>query len=437
MGEGYDNGTLSRRNQVAFWIEEEEEKLRRTFDQLKLSQESKELEGMTDQEDILDTITSNFEDSGKTKRQIIKKLKQLELITDISEVSASSKSKASFWSAAEKELLERIFRETNDYERSEETKEDEPRTVLEQICDKFRNKGKSKRQIVKMIKELGLVNDIKEIGSIKDRSSIWNKDDTEKLLRVFSELKEYMNVEDTNSKSKKVLIDSIIDHFEDSGKSKRQIVKKLKDMNLIENDEKIRTKSKKVNAKSKASTILNSDDESNNSISGQEILSSEDNASSEEKDKAKSTEKNFNSKLGTKITLSSDDDSDETSQMPIKLKRNDLRKKAAKGTLKFLPKAVENDTSENDSESELKFQSQFKERNQIPEPSFEDDASAKLQLSSTKKRKPNKLSSDEEGDEISLMTYEFKRNYNRKKNTKKALKSSPKMVRNDTSENDS
>merc|ERR1712190_386326 len=64
-------------------------------------------------------------------------------------------------------------------------------------------------------------------------------------------------------------------------------------------------------------------------------------------------------------------------------------------------------------------------------------ASEKLLLSSTKKRKANKLSSDEEGDETSLTTYEFKRKDNRKKNAKKALKSSPKTVRNDTSENDS
>ena len=73
--EGYEtSGGLTRKQKASFWSEEDEEKLVRVFHQF---QEMKE---KGEDVDVIDGIETFFEESNKTRRQIMKKLKQLELI---------------------------------------------------------------------------------------------------------------------------------------------------------------------------------------------------------------------------------------------------------------------------------------------------------------------------------------------------------------------
>ena len=72
----HSHSTLnSQREKASYWSEDDEEKLRRVFHQLK-EMEEKENEN----EDMLDSITAFFTDSNKSRRQVLKKLKDLELI---------------------------------------------------------------------------------------------------------------------------------------------------------------------------------------------------------------------------------------------------------------------------------------------------------------------------------------------------------------------
>jgi timeless len=73
--EGYgDAGTMTKRQKASFWSEDDEEKLERVFRQLKDMNESGE------RTDIIDGIMAFFENSGRTSRQVLKKLKTMGLI---------------------------------------------------------------------------------------------------------------------------------------------------------------------------------------------------------------------------------------------------------------------------------------------------------------------------------------------------------------------
>ena len=65
----------SQREKASYWSEDDEEKLRRVFHQLKEMEEKENENG-----DMLDSITAFFTDSNKSRRQVLKKLKDLELI---------------------------------------------------------------------------------------------------------------------------------------------------------------------------------------------------------------------------------------------------------------------------------------------------------------------------------------------------------------------
>lgn len=77
VGSGQYESTADRtaRQKASFWSEDDEETLTRFFAQYKEMKEKGE-----EDVDIVDSLTDMFEKSGKTRRQIIKKLKQLELI---------------------------------------------------------------------------------------------------------------------------------------------------------------------------------------------------------------------------------------------------------------------------------------------------------------------------------------------------------------------
>ena len=79
--EGY--GTLAAKpgskQKASYWSEEDEEKLARVFQQLKdMNEQEKDSVG-----DMLDSITAFFEESGKSRRQVARKLKEMALISVI------------------------------------------------------------------------------------------------------------------------------------------------------------------------------------------------------------------------------------------------------------------------------------------------------------------------------------------------------------------
>ena len=77
IAEGYGTQAASKKQKASFWCEEDEEKLTRVFHQLKQIQEEEKEPGG----DLLDSITAFFEDSGRTRRQVARKLKEMALIT--------------------------------------------------------------------------------------------------------------------------------------------------------------------------------------------------------------------------------------------------------------------------------------------------------------------------------------------------------------------
>eukprot|EP00094_Tigriopus_californicus_P007121 TCALIF_06856-PA protein Name:"Similar to TIMELESS Protein timeless homolog (Homo sapiens)" AED:0.06 eAED:0.06 QI:44/0.83/0.71/0.85/0.83/0.71/7/0/1087 len=81
--DGYQFVTLdmSGKSKKSFWSEEDEETLTRTFEQLKEMQEKGQDKGS-----ILDGLLAFLEPRGKTKRQIVRKLKELHLIQNAKEL---------------------------------------------------------------------------------------------------------------------------------------------------------------------------------------------------------------------------------------------------------------------------------------------------------------------------------------------------------------
>ena len=64
--------------------------------------------------------------------------------------------------------------------------------------------------------------------SLQSKKSYWSEEDEEKLARVYHQVKE---MEEDESVDK---LDSITLFFTDSGKSRRQVARKLKEMGLIQ-----------------------------------------------------------------------------------------------------------------------------------------------------------------------------------------------------------
>merc|ERR1712045_864167 len=78
--EGYGTHTTSRKNKAAYWSEHDEEALERVFHQLKEDRQQQRAEFDNGSEnDLLDYIVAHFTESGKSRRQVAKKLKDLNL----------------------------------------------------------------------------------------------------------------------------------------------------------------------------------------------------------------------------------------------------------------------------------------------------------------------------------------------------------------------
>ena len=76
--EGYGTQSATSKQKASFWCEEDEEKLSRVFRQLREMEQNGQ--GSGDSGDLLDNISAFFIDSGKSRRQVAKKLKDLALI---------------------------------------------------------------------------------------------------------------------------------------------------------------------------------------------------------------------------------------------------------------------------------------------------------------------------------------------------------------------
>lgn len=110
---GYGTHTTSTNNKASFWTEDEEETLERVFHQLKESTgQYNPTDHSSTEQDLLDSVTVHFTSSGKSRRQVARKLKALHLIKDIKEVTRKPlKVKGSVWSDEEIEKLKTLYEE--------------------------------------------------------------------------------------------------------------------------------------------------------------------------------------------------------------------------------------------------------------------------------------------------------------------------------------
>ena len=147
--DGYSTQTTSKKDKERFWAEDEEETLQRVFHQLKESRDQCNVEELRDSEyDLLDSITAHFIDSGKSRRQVAKKLKELNLITDTKEVTRKPlKTKGRIWNDEENERLKSLYEEYKDAV-------DPVSRIREHLFNQ-----RTKRNIIERILELQLCND--------------------------------------------------------------------------------------------------------------------------------------------------------------------------------------------------------------------------------------------------------------------------------------
>ena len=156
--DGYGTQASSKKQKASFWCEEDEEKLTRVFHQLQEMQEKQPEESGGD---MLDSITDFFENSGKSRRQVAQKLKQMALITDIRQVTKKPlKTKAAPWTDEEIETLTRLYKEFEDAV-------DPVKRIIDQLPVK-----RQKKRIVEKIMELGLCDDKKKLMKKKIRRGL-------------------------------------------------------------------------------------------------------------------------------------------------------------------------------------------------------------------------------------------------------------------------
>ncbi|KAL1505673.1 hypothetical protein ABEB36_005179 [Hypothenemus hampei] len=131
------------------WSEEQEDELRTLFMEHKESQ---------NQEDVVDWITSNLIDQSKSRRQVLKKLKELMLLIDYKGRKKSTVSKSSnSWTLDEEANLQELF------EQYKET--DDP---LGEIMNNLENR-KAKNRIVEKLLIMGLIRDKNEIRKRRNK----------------------------------------------------------------------------------------------------------------------------------------------------------------------------------------------------------------------------------------------------------------------------
>ena len=143
--EGYGTHQSSKSNKASFWTEDEEETLNRVFHQLKNAKIENISEDGANESDLLDSITAHFVSSGKSRRQVAKKLKAMDLIGDIKEVTRKPlKSKGKIWTSEEIDRLKILYEQFKDAI-------DPVARIKEQLSNQ-----RTKRKIVEKILDLQL-----------------------------------------------------------------------------------------------------------------------------------------------------------------------------------------------------------------------------------------------------------------------------------------
>ena len=143
--EGYGTYVSNKSSKSSFWTEDDEESLSRIFHQLKDARAEENNETNSSDGDLLDSITAHFVSSGKSRRQVAKKLKDLHLIEDIKEVTRKPlKTKGRIWTDDEIDKLKILYEQFKDAI-------DPIKRIMENLSNQ-----RTKRKIVEKILELEL-----------------------------------------------------------------------------------------------------------------------------------------------------------------------------------------------------------------------------------------------------------------------------------------
>ncbi|KAH1021928.1 hypothetical protein HUJ04_011412, partial [Dendroctonus ponderosae] len=128
------------------WSEEEEDEVRRLF---------MEHQQSGNEQDVVDWITANIIDQTKSRRQILKKLKDLMLLVDYKGRKKSAKSKSSNWTTEEEENLEELFEQFKG-------SGDPMANILENL-----EVSRPKNRVIEKLLVMGLIRDKKEVNKKK------------------------------------------------------------------------------------------------------------------------------------------------------------------------------------------------------------------------------------------------------------------------------
>ena len=199
--EGYGTFASNKTSKASFWTEDDEETLSRVYEQLKISKVENQNED-TDN-DLLDSITAHFVGSGKSRRQVAKKLKAMNLIEDIKEVTRKPlKIKGRAWADEEVEILKTLYEKFKDAI--------DPVTRIKENLSNQR----TKRKIIEKILELELCSNPGELKRKTNyrrqkRNNLDNKQSESDPDSAMDESSEEYCVSDkgTENKSSKVLLD--------------------------------------------------------------------------------------------------------------------------------------------------------------------------------------------------------------------------------------
>ena len=143
--EGYGTYVSNKSSKSSFWTEDDEESLNRIFHQLKDARAEENNETNSSDGDLLDSITAHFVSSGKSRRQVAKKLKDLHLIEDIKEVTRKPlKTKGRIWTDDEVDKLKILYEQFKD-----------AIDPIKRIRENLSNQ-RTKRKIIEKILELEL-----------------------------------------------------------------------------------------------------------------------------------------------------------------------------------------------------------------------------------------------------------------------------------------
>ncbi|XP_040577343.1 protein timeless homolog [Lepeophtheirus salmonis] len=156
----------------------------------------------------------------------------IEVIEGYGTQTDTEKVKASYWSEEDEETLIRVFQQFK-------SMEDKPDDILDSITMFFSESGKSRRQVARKLKNLGLIQNTKEITRkpIVNRHNEWSEEDMDDLRELFIEFEDAV---DPIARIKERL---------KGKKSKPKIISKILELELCKDPEKLKkhTKSRSRN----------------------------------------------------------------------------------------------------------------------------------------------------------------------------------------------